>query len=218
MQATHADCGGTTNEIEPPANVLLEAPSMSEDAASVYPSVGGAEPCRLLLVSLGGDPASRLDRWRRAGGLPAAAVALVTAESTRSGTASADGTAGTVGLPPGPDGTEGPSISTTTVTGPDDLTGIGIAIGSCLDAWANDTGPTHVCLDSVTTLVQYVGPRKAFQFLHVVTGRLTAAGALAHFHFDPSAHDGRTVATVESLFSDVFTLQEDTGTWSRVCG
>lgn len=217
MQATHAGQDGSTVVVDPPANVLLEAPSLSEAAAAVCPSVGGTDAGGLLLVSLSGDPATRLDRWRRAGRLPAA-VALVTAEETRSGAASADGSAGTTGRLPGVSGPDGTAISTTTVAGPEDLTGIGIAIDSCLDAWAEDPATTHVCLDSVTTLVQYVGPRKAFQFLHVVTGRLSSAGALAHFHFDPAAHDQRTVATVESLFPDVFTLEEGTGTWTRVRG
>lgn len=190
---------------------------MSEAAAAVCPSVGGTDPGGLLLVSLSGDPATRLDRWQSAGRLPAV-VALVTAEEMRSGAASTEKSAGTTGLHPGVTGPDGAAISTTTVAGPDDLTGIGIALDSWLDVWADDPATTHVCIDSVTTLVQYVGPRKAFQFLHVVTGRLASAGALAHFHFDPAAHDQRTVATVESLFSDVFTLEEDTGTWTRVRG
>jgi 2C-methyl-D-erythritol 2,4-cyclodiphosphate synthase len=111
---------------------------------------------------------------------------------------------------------DGTVISTTTVSEPGDLTGIGIKMNKALSAWEDDDARTHVCFDSLTTLLQYVDTRRAFQYLHVTTKRVESAGAIAHYHIDPEAHDEQTLATIESLFSDVFEYGTETGTWSRI--
>ena len=191
--------------VDPPANVLCRAPSFSRGATEVCPTVGTPEEWNLLLVSLSGDPERRLDAWRRHGGLPRK-VAVLSAEQAR-GAVAADGTASV----PDPDG---PAVSTTTVSDPSDLTGIGIKVNQCLSAWEDDEVPTVVCFDSVTTLLQYVDTRRAFRFLHVLSRRVRSVDGVAHYHVDPGAHDEQTLATIEGVFSDVYRYDEETDSWS----
>jgi hypothetical protein len=195
--------------VDSPANVLLRAPALSEGGLSVCPRLGSddATERNLLFVSLSGNPDDRLDTWRRHGGLPEK-VAIITADSARSAAAT-DGR-------PMLSKSDGTVISTTTVSEPGDLTGIGIKMNKALSAWTEDDEHTHVCFDSLTTLLQYVDTKRAFQYLHVTTKRIESAEATAHYHIDPNAHDEQTLATIESLFSDVFEYDTETGTWDRV--
>jgi hypothetical protein len=88
-------------------------------------------------------------------------------------------------------------VVTETVSSPSDLTGLGIAIGQFLSEW---DGPVVVCFDSLTSMLQYVDLKTAYEFLHAITGQIHAAGAQSHFHIDPDAHDERHVASITSLF------------------
>jgi hypothetical protein len=191
--------------VDPPANILCRAPSLSRGATEVCPVVGTPEEWNLLLVSLSGDPDRRLDAWRRHDGLPRK-IAVLSVEQAR-GAVAADGTAQVAG----PDG---PAVSTTTVSEPSDLTGIGIKVNQCLSAWEDDEVPTMVCFDSVTTLLQYVDTRRAFRFLHVLSRRVRSVGGIAHYHVDPGAHDDQVLSTIEGIFSDVYRYDEETDSWS----
>lgn len=203
---TPRGCLDGSIDVDPPASVLLESPSLSDATSEVCQRVGDGGDRNVLVVALSGDPDARLDAWRRGGGLPGN-VGIVTVDETRSATAAEGGSTAA-------DGPDGSTVSTATVSGADDLTGIGIKIGECLSAWEHQAATTHVCFDSITTMLQYVGPRKAFRFLHVVTRRIAEVGGVAHFHFDPAAHDAQTVATIESLFSAVYSFDGDTDTWA----
>lgn len=198
----------TALHVEPPANVLCRAPSLSDGATEVCPTIGSHDERNLLLVSLSGNPDRRLEAWKRHGGLPEK-VAILSVEDVRGATAAR----GSAGPTPGPDGT---AVSTTTVSEPSDLTGIGIKLNQCLSAWEDEPVPTHVCFDSVTALLQYVDTRKAFRFLHVTSRRVRSVGGLAHYHIDPGAHDEQTLATIAGAFSDVYEYDPDAETWSRV--
>ncbi|MCD2201352.1 DUF835 domain-containing protein [Halobacterium sp. KA-4] len=99
-----------------------------------------------------------------------------------------------------------------TVSDPHNLAELGIAISECLGRWeaeSKNSSPNNfvVCFDSLTELLQYVDVQEAFRFLHVLTGRLQSAGAVAHFHLDPEAHDNQTISTLRTLFDAVI---EDT--------
>lgn len=183
-------------------SVLLESPSLSDGAVEACPALHDRPDRNLLLVSLAGDTERRLDAWRRHGGVPGK-VAVVTAGWTR-------GAAATVGTPP-----ESVEVSTTSVSGPGDLTGIGIKMDQCLSAWADDAAPTEVCFDSITTLLQYVDVEAAFRFLHVTSKRIESADADAHYHLDPGAHDERVLTTVRGLFSERFTYDPDADAWDE---
>jgi len=96
-------------------------------------------------------------------------------------------------------------VATETVRQPSDLTRLGIAVGDFLASHDDVT----VCFDSVTTMLQYVRFETAFEFLHVVTGRVVAAGARAHFHVDPAAHEQTHLAALTSLCDARLTPAED---------
>jgi hypothetical protein len=83
------------------------------------------------------------------------------------------------------------------ISTPSDLTGLGIQIEQFL---SERPSPVVVCLDSLTSLLQYVDHETAYEFLHAVTGQVYAADARAHFHIDPVAHDEQHVAGIVSLF------------------
>lgn len=89
------------------------------------------------------------------------------------------------------------------VSNPADLTGLGIKISTQLQEWSQNGNQTVICLDSLTTLLQYVDLQTTYKFLHVLTGRFETVDALAHFHLDPNAHDEVTVSTIKSLFDAV---------------
>lgn len=85
---------------------------------------------------------------------------------------------------------------------PEDLTGLGMTLS---DQLMDDT-QTIVCFDSLTMLLQYVELETAYQFLHVLTGRIHAVGGTGFFHMDPKAHDTQTVDSMKSVFDDVVEL------------
>ncbi|MFW5973816.1 MAG: DUF7504 family protein [Natrialbaceae archaeon] len=98
------------------------------------------------------------------------------------------------------------SVTTESVSTPSDLTGLGIGVGRFLSEF--DT-PLLICFDSLTAMLQYVDVETAYEFLHAITGQVHAAGARAHFHIDPSAHDDHDVAALTSLFDARVSLTDD---------
>lgn len=86
-----------------------------------------------------------------------------------------------------------------TVSNPGDLTGFGIAVSRYLDELPDDATP-GVCLDSVTTLLQYVDENRAHRFLQVLVNRVRSADGHVHCHADPAAHDDRVCEALDSLF------------------
>lgn len=102
-------------------------------------------------------------------------------------------------------------ISIATVDHPGNLTQLGVAISEYLDAWDDGDG-LAVCFHSLTTLLQYADRDCVFRFLNVLTRELADADAVAHFHMDPRAHDGETLATLVSVFDAV--IETDGGEWT----
>jgi hypothetical protein len=179
-----------------PANMLFLGPSIGADAVQrLMESVSGPSP--LLTVSLLRSPTEQLAEWEQRWRAPPDEVALI-------GCNNGGGTLG--------DRDPETEFRATTVADPGDLTGLGIRIGECLEAWGDQT--PLVVFDSVTTMLQYADTKQVFQFLHVLTSQLRSAGALSVFHMDPEAHDERTVSTIRSLFRGVYEQTEDG--WERV--
>jgi hypothetical protein len=82
-----------------------------------------------------------------------------------------------------------------------DLTGLGIAITEWLNA-RSDPGRATVCIDSVSTLLQYADHDRVLKFLHTIASRLRRTGVDLHCHLDPNAHDDQTVAQLRQLFDE----------------
>lgn len=212
VSTKHDEVVDTSAMPTPPAgasSVLLLAPSLDpagEKACGQLCSPVTPANLNLLSVSLTDSAGDTLDRWRRTVGhqLPAEVGIITVGESTRGAAAAAVG-----------DAMPASEVKTTAVSTPGDLTGLGIKTSQCLSAWEESDNDTVVCFDSLTTLLQFAELRRVFQFLHVLTKRIDATGATAHFHMDPDAHDQQTRATLRSLFDVAYELSPD-GEWQQV--
>lgn len=180
-----------------PSNLLLLGPSMEGDGDAVVrlmESVTGTPS--LLAVSLLRAPGEQLAEWEERWRNPPSDVAAIGCNHT--GAARNRAAADT-------------PFRATTVADPGDLTGLGIRINECLDAWAERQ--CIVVFDSVTTMLQYADTKQVFQFLHVLTSRMKRADVMSVFYMDPDAHDAQTVSTIRSLFEGVYEWSEDG--WER---
>lgn len=100
-----------------------------------------------------------------------------------------------------------------TVSEPNNLAELGIRVGEHLSACEGNQNQTIMCFHSLTNLLQNAGLLTVFRFLHVLSGRLSSAGAISHYHMDPSAHDEQTLRTIAPLFDAVIEVSED-GEWA----
>ncbi|MFW5938979.1 MAG: DUF7504 family protein [Halolamina sp.] len=164
-----------------------------------------ADETNVLWVSYTKSPDQQLRRWRAHTDERPAEMGMVSVEdSTRSVAASSGGSGTGPSLP-------GANAPIETVTSPNDLTGLGIRITEFITEWEGNGNRTVVCFDSLTALLQYVELETAYEFLHILTGRMAAADAFAHFHMDPDAHDDQTIAALTGLMDAVVDVDE-TGT------
>ena len=107
------------------------------------------------------------------------------------------------------------------VTSPGDLTGIGMGIVKCTrDMGESVDDGLRLGVLSLSTLLRYSDPDRVFNFLHTVTGRVSAADYLGIATLDPGAHDPQDVNTLSSQFDVVVELREadDVGREARVVG
>ena len=183
-------------ELDEVSNVLVLAPTLSDDARESYYSTlfpDDTSTVDLLAVDYRRPPDQYLDELRRfADGPPDRCGIVCVGETTRS---SGDG------------GTSSGAIAC--VDDPMDLTGVGLKMGRYLETHGRTE--TIVSFDSVTVLLQYVDTRRAFRFLHAIGNRVRAVEATAHYHVDPNAHEDRMLATLSSLFDAV--ARFDDGEW-----
>ncbi|QKY20388.1 hypothetical protein B4589_008350 [Halolamina sp. CBA1230] len=199
MTATQTD--ETLSERLTGANstLLLTSSFTDEEHCAELLNPDAAAETNVLWVSYTKSPDKQLRRWREHTDERPAEMGMVSVEdSTRSVAAETGGNGG-----PG-----GPSLPETnapveTVNSPNDLTGLGIRMTEFLTDWEGNDNRTVVCFDSLTALLQYVELETAYEFLHIVTGRMAKTDAFAHFHMDPEAHDDQTVAIVTSLMDAV---------------
>jgi hypothetical protein len=189
------------------SNVMLLAPSFETSGAQACGELLSVErPSQenVLAVILSDSPDDWLDRWDRTVGpeRPAKTSFVTANEQTRS--VAAAGSASNV-LPG--------NMTIHTTSSPSDLTGLGMRISEQLSEWEADDNRIVVDFDSLTTLLEYGDKRKVFKFVHVLKGRVEAAGATAHYHMDPTAHSTEEVNTFKSLMDAVVEVNGD-GTYS----
>jgi hypothetical protein len=104
----------------------------------------------------------------------------------------------------------GGPVEVRSVSNPQDLRRIGIVTSKILTRWEDESGETTVCFHSLSDLLSLTDDRqRVFRFLHVLRGRVRAAGARAHYHFDPEQHQDEAVRTFQSLFDTVIQFEED---------
>jgi hypothetical protein len=173
------------SKLEDTTNILLEEPPLGE----------GRDVCTSLLVDDVGATNVLFVSFTRAA---SDCVAQLDDESIDS--------IGVITVGDSSSSVDDERVATDTVSTPSDLTGLGISIGKMLSRW---DAPVFVCFESLTSMLQYVDIQTAYEFLHAITGQIHAAGARAHFHIDPSAHDSKDVAGILSLFDAKVTLSGD---------
>lgn len=188
----HPSPGAFADGLSRPSNVLVfdtSTPQYNDEACSELLTVEPYSDENLLRVTFDDEAGSRA-RGLRPDTRPANLGVLSVGDFTRS-------TATSSGLADGPG-----RVQAATVPDADDLAAIGIHIGEFLAAWAENDHRTVVCFDSLDDLLARTDLARAFGFLYLLTKRVMAGDAVAHYHLDATAHDDRTVATLEPLFDD----------------
>jgi hypothetical protein len=181
-----------------PSSVLLLTPGLANDSAETCRqllSIDEPAASNVLWVSYTDPPSNRAqDFTKHTGTSPAATAGIMVGET-------APGGAG-----------EGLD-KLQTVNAPADLTGLGIAVSEQLREWAQTGRQNVVCFDSLTALLQYVDIDTAYEFLHVITGRMYTFDAVGHFHIDPDAHDDQIVEQIKTLFDGMVVKPADGEPW-----
>lgn len=184
------------------ANVLLLVPPFhpaDRDACMAMMTLH--EPERENVWSLGVTlpPNRRVENWEEHVGRAPRAFRVVSVGDQAEDRAKA--TAAAYGFDPEP--------HFATVPDGGALTRIGVELVSALEAWADADAETVVCVHSVSALLQYADESRVFRFLNAFTSEVEAAGATAHYHLDPEAHDASTVARVKQLVDAVVEADDD---------
>ncbi|SEL04524.1 DUF7504 family protein [Haloferax larsenii] len=96
------------------------------------------------------------------------------------------------------------------VSSPGDLTGIGIHLTESLRGHYEESRSASVGLHVLSTLVMYADLKRLFQFLHVVTGRIAAAGFSGVFTLDTGFIDDQDLALLKQPF-DAFVETREAG-------
>lgn len=90
-----------------------------------------------------------------------------------------------------------------TIPNPGALPRIGLALRDALKSWDDNDRQTVACFHSISSLSQYADPEEIYQLLNTITDEIRSAGALAHYHLDPGAHDDESIARFRGLFDTV---------------
>lgn len=100
------------------------------------------------------------------------------------------------------------------VSGPMDLTGIGVSVGQLLDE-ARSKGLTRIrlCINSISTLLMYSSLQAVFRFMHVLIGRITVSGALGVYVVEEGMHDQKTLATLMQLINAIIEVKVEDDTY-----
>lgn len=182
------------DQIADAASILVLSPALASESDAVCASLldeGNAS--NLLWIAYGGRPSDQVDRWEMHVGRPPADCTVISVSENGSAFDSTD-------LPY--------DLDVETISNPTDLTGLGIRITEVLRRWEDDDRPTRVCFDSLTPLLQYVEFETIYEFLHVVSDRIYAMDATAHFHIDPGAHDDQTIESLATLSDAVIEITD----------
>lgn len=186
-------------------NVLLLVPPLHRadlDGCIELLTPTSVESLNVWSLGLTLSPDKRVENWHRAvGERPGAFKVVSVGEHPHE---KAEAVAAGYGFEPEPHFVEIPYGG--------DLTQIGIELIAALDAWAENDRQTVVCVHSLTALLQYVEAETAFRFLKSFTDRVEQAGAIAHYHMNPGAHDDAVVSNVEELF-DAMVAYDGNGAW-----
>lgn len=95
------------------------------------------------------------------------------------------------------DGTDGQGERIEAISGPSDLTGIGMHYSSLYGTFHGEgTDRVRSVFDSLSTMLLFGDTHTVGRFVHTITSRIDTAGGLGVFVIDPSIHDEREVDTI----------------------
>ncbi|MCZ7357870.1 MAG: recombinase RecA [Candidatus Methanoperedens sp.] len=94
---------------------------------------------------------------------------------------------------------------------PVDLTGIGVRISQFFEDFLMKKKLLKIQLhiNSLSGILMYSNIQTVFRFMHVLTGRVKAAGALGIFVIEVGMHDDHTIATLKQLFDGIIEIKEE---------
>ncbi|WP_458210920.1 helix-turn-helix transcriptional regulator [Haladaptatus sp. NG-SE-30] len=114
---------------------------------------------------------------------------------------------------PGTDDDTTPASVTTEVVDPTDPMAIIVPLSRHLETWTDgDTQPV-VSVQTLTVLLEYVDFDTTFRYLHILTHRIRAAGAIGFFQMEPDIHDPTTTKALKSLFDVIVERSDESGEW-----
>jgi KaiC/GvpD/RAD55 family RecA-like ATPase len=91
------------------------------------------------------------------------------------------------------------------VSGPMDLTGMGVRASQFLEEFRGSN--VRLCISSLSTLLMYSGLQAVFRFMHVLTGRVSVAGALCACVVEEGMHDAQAVSALKQMFGAVIEVK-----------
>jgi KaiC/GvpD/RAD55 family RecA-like ATPase len=100
------------------------------------------------------------------------------------------------------------SATVTHVSTPGDLTGLGIGVTKFMRRCYEAGDTARFGLHSLSTMLMYSDLRRVFQFLHVITGRLSSCNFAGVFALDDTVVDDRDATVLSQLFDAVVEIRE----------
>lgn len=97
------------------------------------------------------------------------------------------------------------------VSGPMDLTGMGVRASQFLDEFRAKGLKVRLCVNSLSTLLMYSSLQAVFRFLHVLAGRVSIVGALGAYLVEEGMHEARALSTLKQLCSAVIEVKAENG-------
>lgn len=94
------------------------------------------------------------------------------------------------------------------VSNPGDLTGIGIGVTKFMRRYYDQGVGARLGLHSLSTMLMYSDLRRVFQFLHVMTGRISNSDFVGVFTLDDTMVDGTDVNILTQPFDAVVDVRD----------
>lgn len=94
------------------------------------------------------------------------------------------------------------------ISDPGDLTGIGIGVTEFMRRYYEEGNGARVGLHSLSTMLMYSELRRVFQFLHVMTGRISSSDFVGVFTLDDTVPDDSEVSILSQPFDALVELRE----------
>jgi len=188
-------------DIQGASNVLVLAPLTPDGNRAHMELVASMRPENLSLatVTYTQPPGQWLGDWQRSVGAAPQEVRFIHASGMAQSETYDEQT---------------PDYVTTEVVDPTDPMEIIVPLSSRLKEWTDGETQPVVSVQTLTVLLEYVDFDTAFRYLHILTHRIQAAGAVGYFQMDPDIHDPETTNTLKTLFDVVVEVSDSGADWT----